>query len=60
MQHAALTDFARQLLAIHGERASAEAAQHKLICENSGDRKTAGIWRELETVLVTVSRESCH
>lgn len=60
MQQTALTDFARQLLAIHGDNAGAEAAQHKRICADNGDSRTADLWHEVESVLATVGREACH
>ncbi|CAN5145088.1 hypothetical protein BH10PSE7_BH10PSE7_34840 [soil metagenome] len=51
MQHQTLNDFACQLRVVHGPRAGAEAAQHRAICEKSGDTKTAGLWHELTTIL---------
>ena len=37
--------FAEALVFVHGPRAEAEAARHAILCERSGDSKTAETWR---------------
>ena len=40
--------FAEALDFVHGNNAEGEAARHAILCERSGDGKTAGIWRKIQ------------
>ena len=60
MQQEILNEFACQLRLIHGPKAHAEAAQHRALCEKSGDVKTAGLWRELTVILDATTLDCRH
>jgi hypothetical protein len=45
MQHAALVEFASQVLDVQGLNAEAEAARQKAVCERAGNKKIAETWR---------------
>ena len=47
-----IQDYARQLLEIHGEKATAEAAQRAVACEKAGDKEQAKTWRQIEAALM--------
>src|SRR5215831_5181586 len=47
-----IQDYARQLLAAHGARAIAEAAQKAAACEKAGDKEQAQTWRRVEAALL--------
>jgi hypothetical protein len=44
-------DYARQLLAAHGDRAIAEAAQKASALEQEGKQEEAEAWRHVEAAL---------
>lgn len=46
-----IQDYARQLLAAHGDRATAEAAQKAVAFEKAGDKEQAETWRRVEAAL---------
>lgn len=51
MQDATIIEFARQLLVIHGVKASEEARVHERICVKYGAERTAETWRSVQTAL---------
>ncbi|HTN97740.1 MAG TPA: hypothetical protein VL101_12250 [Nordella sp.] len=51
MQEATIIEFARQLLVIHGVKASEEAQVHERICVKYGAKRTAQTWRSVQTAL---------
>lgn len=51
MQDASIIEFARQLLVIHGVKASEEARVHERICVKYGAERTAETWRSVQTAL---------
>jgi len=51
MQNATIIEFARQLLVIHGVKASEEARVHERICVKYGAERTAQTWRSVQTAL---------
>jgi hypothetical protein len=55
MEETMIHEYARQLMAAHGERAIAEAAQHAVECEQSDDREEAHDWRRVEAALKAMS-----
>ena len=52
-----MVEFARQLLVIHGGRASEEAAFHERICTKYGADRTAETWRSVQTALSELKGE---
>jgi hypothetical protein len=46
-----VNDYARQLLAAHGDEAVAEAAQKAHAMEEQGKRDEAKVWRRVEDAL---------
>jgi len=46
-----ISDYARQLLEAHGDKAVAEAAQKACTYEQQGDREEAETWRHIEAAL---------
>jgi hypothetical protein len=61
MHHASpFTEFAHQLLYVHGSRAEAEAAQHANICAKMGDEKTAEMWQQVEAAIGDVRAARLH
>src|SRR6476646_10301847 len=51
MQNSTIIEFARQLLVVHGAKASEEAAVHERICTKYGAERTAETWRSVQTAL---------
>ena len=51
MQNATIIEFARQLLVVHGVKASEEAQLHERICTKFGAERTAETWRSVQTAL---------
>ena len=51
MHNATIIEFARQLLVVHGAKASEEAAVHERICVKYGADRTAETWRNVQTAL---------
>jgi hypothetical protein len=51
MEETMISEYARQLMEAHGQRAIAEAAQHAAECERTKDKDDAQIWRRVETAL---------
>lgn len=51
MHEATIIEFARQLLVIHGVKASEEAQVHERICVKYGAERTAETWRSVQTAL---------
>lgn len=51
MEEADIHDYARQLLAAHGDKAVAEAAQKARSLEEKGDAEEAKAWRHIEAAL---------
>jgi len=51
MDGPALYDYARQLLAAHGDKAVAEAAQKARSLEEQGNSEEARTWRSIEAAL---------
>jgi hypothetical protein len=46
-----ISEYARQLLQAHGDRAVAEAAQRALACEARKEEEEARDWRRVEAAL---------
>jgi hypothetical protein len=51
MREIDIQDYARQLLAAHGDRAIAEAAQKANALETEGKKEEAETWRHIEAAL---------
>jgi hypothetical protein len=51
MQAIEIQDYARQLLAAHGDKAIAEAAQKASALEKQGNREQAEDWRHIEAAI---------
>ena len=51
MQATAIQKYARKLLAVHGDKAIAEAAQKAKAYEQHDDREEAKTWRRIEAAL---------
>jgi hypothetical protein len=51
MDETVIAEYAQQLLAAHGDRAIAEAAQRAVLCERKNDKEEAQIWRHIEAAL---------
>ena len=60
MQEAEIQDYARQLLAAHGDKAVAEAAQKARSFEDEGNSEEAKTWRRIEAAIKAMrgARES--
>jgi hypothetical protein len=46
-----ISEYARQLMEAHGQRAVAEAAQRAVACEERDDKEGAETWRHVEAAL---------
>ena len=46
-----LTPFAEALVFVHGSRAEWEAARQAELCERTGDKEFAAMWRRLQRSL---------
>ena len=51
MEETLISDYARELMEAHGERAIAEAAQHAVACERRNDKEGAETWRHVAAAL---------
>jgi hypothetical protein len=51
MEETVITEYARQLMEAHGDRAIAEAAQRAVACERRNDKEGAQTWRHVESAL---------
>ena len=51
MEEGMISEYARQLMEAHGERAIAEAAQRAVACEERKDKEGAEIWRHVEAAI---------
>jgi hypothetical protein len=51
MEEAVITEYARELMDAHGDRAIAEAAQRAIACERQDDKEGAETWRHVESAL---------
>lgn len=51
MQPTVIEEHARKLLAAHGNKAIAEAAQKAKACEEQNDEEQSKTWRRIEAVL---------
>jgi hypothetical protein len=51
MEETVISDYARELMQAHGERAIAEAAQRAAACEERNDKEGAETWRHVEAAL---------
>lgn len=51
MEEAEIHDYARQLLAAHGDKAVAEAARKARSLEEKGDAEEAKTWRHIEAAI---------
>ena len=51
MEETVITEYARQLMEAHGDRAIGEAAQRAIACEQENDKEGAQIWRHVESAL---------
>jgi hypothetical protein len=51
MEETVISEYARQLLEAHGDRAVAEAAQRALACEEKEDTEGAQTWRHVVAAL---------
>ncbi len=51
MEETVITEYARQLMEAHGDRAVAEAAQRAVECERRKDKEGAQTWRHVEAAL---------
>ena len=51
MDETMVSEYARQLMDAHGQRAIAEAAQRATTCERSEDNDEAKTWRRVEEAL---------
>jgi hypothetical protein len=60
MQNAPIIEFARQLLVVHGAKASEEAAVHERICVKYGADRTAETWRSVQTALKDLKGNCLH
>ena len=60
MQNATIIEFARQLLVVHGVKASEEAAVHERICVKYGAESTAETWRSVQTALKDIKANCLH
>jgi hypothetical protein len=49
--------FAEALVFVHGPRAEVEAALHAVLCETSGDAKTAETWRRVQSTLAAMNQK---
>jgi hypothetical protein len=47
-------DYARRLLAAHGDQAEQEAAQKAAECEQGGDKSQANDWRRIQAAISTM------
>jgi hypothetical protein len=54
MDETTITEYARQLLEAHGDRAVAEAAQRAVASEQRKDKEEAKTWRHVEAALKTM------
>ena len=54
MEETVITEYARQLMEAHGDRAIAEAAQRAVACERQNDKEGAQTWRHVEAALTTM------
>lgn len=55
MQAVEIQEHARKLMAAHGAKAIAEAAQKATEFESTGDKDKAGDWRRIEAALRQMS-----
>lgn len=60
MQDATIIEFARQLLVIHGVKASEEARVHERICVKYGAERTAETWRSVQTALASLKDKKAN
>ncbi|QIG51916.1 hypothetical protein G5V57_31960 [Nordella sp. HKS 07] len=60
MQDATIIEFARQLLVIHGVKASEEARVHERICVKYGAERTAEAWRSVQTALADIKDKKAN
>jgi hypothetical protein len=60
MQNTTIIEFARQLLVIHGVKASEEARVHERICVKYGAEHTAETWRSVQAVLKDMKANCLH
>jgi len=60
MQDATIIEFARQLLVIHGVKASEEARVHERICVKYGAERTARTWRSVQTALADIKDKKAN
>lgn len=60
MQNATIIEFARQLLVIHGVKASEEARVHERICVKYGAEHTAETWRSVQAALKDMKGNCLH
>jgi hypothetical protein len=51
MDETTITEYARQLVEAHGDRAVAEAAQRAVASEQRKDKEEAKTWRHIEAAL---------
>jgi hypothetical protein len=51
MEETVITEYARELMQAHGDRAIAEAAQRAIACEQEDDEEGAQTWRHVESAL---------
>jgi hypothetical protein len=51
MEETVISEYARQLMEAHGQRAVAEAAQRAVACEERDDKEGAETWRHVEAAL---------
>jgi hypothetical protein len=54
LAHGMISEYARQLMDAHGQRAIAEAAQRAVECERNKDKDEAKTWRHVEAALKTM------
>lgn len=60
MHNATIIEFARQLLVVHGAKASEEAAAHERICTKYGAARTAATWRHVQTALADLKSNKAN
>jgi hypothetical protein len=51
MSEIEISEYARQLLEAHGDKAVVKAAQKACICEEKGETEEAETWRHIEAAL---------
>jgi hypothetical protein len=51
MEETMISEYARQLMEAHGDRAIAEAAQRAVACEQKKDKEEEQTWRHVEAAL---------